>query len=161
MRGSIEKETLNLRFSRGRLIIGMPANDKLRVYTDGQCGFCSWARSLVEPYDTDRRIEFRDFNDPAVASETPYSDEQLAREMHVLTPEGKWFAGFHGWMAVLRVLPRRRWLARLLSVPPFRWIGPLLYRFVAANRYRIPGFILGVVGAPQPCDATCATRIPG
>lgn len=146
---------MNLRFGGGRLISEMLPNSQLRVYTDSHCAFCWWARNFVEPHDINRRIDFRDFNDPAVAVETPYSREELAREMHVITPEGKWYAGFHGWIAILRVLPRRRWLAGLLSLPPFRWIGPLLYRFLAANRYRIPKFLLRAVGAPQPCDATC------
>jgi predicted DCC family thiol-disulfide oxidoreductase YuxK len=27
----------------------------------------------------------------------------------------------------------------LLSLPPVRWVAPPIYRFVAANRYRLPG----------------------
>lgn len=134
----------------------MADETKLRVYTDGACAFCWWARGFVEPYDSERRVEFRDFNQPEVASETPFTPEELAREMHVQTPDGRWHSGFWGWVAILRVLPRRRWLARLVSFPPFRWIGPLVYRVLAANRYRMPAWLLRIMGAPQPCRGTCA-----
>ncbi|HWR35487.1 MAG TPA: DUF393 domain-containing protein [Clostridia bacterium] len=128
---------------------------KLRVYTDGNCEFCWWARGLIEPYDTGRRIDFRDFNRPEIAAETPFTRRELAREMHVLTPDGRWYAGFWGWMVILRVLPRRRWLARILSLPPFRWFGPTLYRFLASNRYRLPRFLLRRLGAPGLCADAC------
>lgn len=111
---------------------------------------------MVEPYDTGKRIDFRDFNIAEVAAETPYSREELVREMHVLTPDGRWHAGFFGWVAVLRELPRRRWLAKVLSMPPFRWIGPVLYRLIAANRFRIPKVLLRGVGVPSPCGENCS-----
>lgn len=139
----------------------MATSARVRVYTDGRCDFCWWARGLVEPYDLEKRIDFRDFNIAEIAAETPYSREELAREMHVLTRDGRWHAGFFGWVAILRELPRRRWLARLMSAPPLRWIGPVLYRFIAANRFRIPKFLLRGVGAPTPCDESCTLPAAG
>jgi predicted DCC family thiol-disulfide oxidoreductase YuxK len=134
----------------------MNAAPQVRVYTDGNCAFCWWARSLVEPRDLNRRIDFRDFNDPAIAAETPFTTPQLLAEMHVLTNDGRWHAGFWGWLAILRELPRWRWLGRLLSWPPMRWLGPSLYRFLARNRYRIPNWLLRALGAPRPCDSECS-----
>jgi predicted DCC family thiol-disulfide oxidoreductase YuxK len=154
---------LNFEISKFRNLKSLPhtpANpitmDVLRVYTDGSCDFCWWARSLVEPYDTHHLVDFRDFNVPAIAAETPYSREQLLREMHVLTPDGRWHSGFWGWVALLRVLPRRRRLAQLLTLPPFRWLGPLAYKFIAYNRYRIPKWFLRLLGAPAPCNESCS-----
>jgi predicted DCC family thiol-disulfide oxidoreductase YuxK len=36
---------------------------------------------------------------------------------------------------------RRPWslLGRMLLLPPFRWLGGPVYRWVARNRYRLPG----------------------
>lgn len=133
----------------------MDSTTRLRVYTDGACAFCWWARGLVQPYDSEQRLDFRDFNDPAVASQTPYSRAELLREMHVLTPDGRWHSGFAGWVEILRVLPRRRWLAKVLAVPLIRWIGALAYKIAAANRYRLPRWFLRLLGAPQPCAKAC------
>lgn len=128
---------------------------KVRVYTDGKCQFCWWARGFVEPYDSERRIDFRDFNDPAIAAETPYSRPELLRQMHVLTPDGRWHCGYLGWLAILKELPTRRWLARILALPPLRWLGPGAYTLLAANRYRIPTWLLTITGAPRPCTEGC------
>ncbi len=132
----------------------MASATQVRVYTDGACPLCRWSRrKYVDPYDTEKRIDFRDFNDPAVAAETPYSRGELDREMHVLAPDGQWHSGYSGWIAVLRALPRRRWLARIMNWLPFRWIGPFLYRIVARNRYRLSRLFPRWFG--PACDTTC------
>ena len=115
---------------------------------------------MVERHDRDSAVEFRDYNDPVTARETPYSNEELAAEMHIRTREGNWYGGFAAWIEVLKELPRWRWLGKLASHAPFRWIGPSAYRFVASNRYRAPKFLLRWMGAPPPCsqEASCAVR---
>ena len=120
----------------------------LEIFTDGACPFCQWMRAKVEPYDTRGELRFRDYNDPATAAGTPYSYDELNREMHARTADGAWHTGFFGWVAILKVLPRWRWLGALLGAPPLRWAGPSFYHLLAANRYRIPG-------VPRPCDAEC------
>ena len=128
----------------------------IRIYTDGSCEFCLWARRLVEPHDREGRLDFLDFNRPEIAAEAPYSPAELSRRMHVRTPDGSWHAGYFGWIAVFEALPRYRWLARVLRWIPFRWVGPYIYDFVARNRYRIPRIVLRMLGAPRPCDESCA-----
>jgi len=133
---------------------------RLVAYTDGRCPFCQWSRLQVERQDREGAVEFRDYNQPATARETPYTDEELAAEMHVRTTEGEWYAGFAAWIEVLKALPKWRWLGRLASYAPFRWIGPSAYRFVARNRYRMPKFLLRWVGAPPPCSPEAGCAIP-
>jgi predicted DCC family thiol-disulfide oxidoreductase YuxK len=91
----------------------------------------------MERHDHQHRLEFRDYNDPEVARQTPYDAAELAREMHVQAADGKWFAGYRAWMEVLLVLPKWRHVARIGSLPPMKWLGPAFYRLVAANRYRL------------------------
>lgn len=129
---------------------------KLTVYDDGNCPFCQWTQGLVERRDPEHRLEFRDFNRPEVAAETPFAPAELGRRMHVYTPDGDWHIGFFGWIAVLSALPRWRWLAGLMRVPPCRWAGPMVYQFIADHRYQIPRFLLRWMGAPPPCDVNCA-----
>ena len=134
----------------------MSPQAKLRIYTDGSCGFCLWSRNLVEPHDRDHRLDFRDFNRPEIAAETPFPASELTRRMHVQLPDGTWRGGFWGWIAIFDVLPRFRWLGSVLRWPPFRWLGPGIYDLLARNRYRIPQFLLRLLGAPQPCDESCS-----
>ena len=135
-------------------------SNRLVVYTDGSCPFCLWSRRKVEAYDRNHFVEFRNYNDPAVARETPYADSALAAEMHVLAPGERWFGGFLAWLEILKVLARWRWLGKLLGYVPFRWIGPPLYRGIARNRYGLPNFVLRWIGAPPPCPAEGSCTMP-
>lgn len=131
----------------------MATPTKLKVFMDGGCPFCQAVQAKVEGFDTRLRLEFVDYNDPAVAAQTPFSRDQLDQEMHVLAPDGSWHVGFAGWVVVLRALPRLAWLGWLLGMFPVRLVGPSLYRWIARHRYRLPGF-------PQPCRSdVCA--VPG
>jgi predicted DCC family thiol-disulfide oxidoreductase YuxK len=132
----------------------MPETLKYDIFLDGSCSFCRWLRTKVEPYDTNGRVQFLDYNDPAVAAVAPFPRSDLDREMHMRTPEGRWLGGFEAWLALLRVLPRLAWLGWIAGLPPLRWLGPPLYRFIAQHRYRLPG-------APAQCETdTCAPRAP-
>ncbi len=128
----------------------MPESPKYDIFLDGSCSFCRWSRDKIEPYDSNGRVRFLDYNDPAVAAQTPFPRSDLDQEMHLRTPEGRWLRGFGAWLALLRVLPRLAWLGWIGGIPPLRWLGPPFYRFIARHRYRLPG-------APAQCEGdTCA-----
>ncbi|HLY66433.1 MAG TPA: DCC1-like thiol-disulfide oxidoreductase family protein, partial [Chloroflexota bacterium] len=93
----------------------MATEPQFEIYLDGSCAFCQWSRAHLEPWDTRGRLRFLDYNDPEVAAETPFSAEELGREMHLREPDGTWTAGFAAWTRILRVLPRFAWLGRLLG----------------------------------------------
>ena len=104
-------------------------------------------RARVEPHDREARIEWLDYNEPEnQLRAAPHTLPELAEEMHVRRPEGTWSKGFEGWLDVLRVLPRWRWLAGVLALWPFRALGPLFYRWLARRRYSL-------FGIPPPCDS--------
>jgi len=130
----------------------MAAEPKLEIYLDGSCALCEWSRAHIEPWDTRGRLRFLDYNDPDVAAKSPYSREELGREMHLRTPDGTWTAGFAAWVRILRVLPGLAWLGWLLNVPPMRWIGPSMYRWVAHHRKLLPGI------PPQCTPDSCAPK---
>jgi predicted DCC family thiol-disulfide oxidoreductase YuxK len=127
---------------------------RLEVYTDGQCPLCRWTRARVEPLDRGRRLEWLDYHDPgALARAAPHTHKQLGEQMHVRLPDGTWRRGYDAWLAVLAVLPGRRWLAAVLSAPPFAWLGPHAYKLIASRRYQL-------FGVPPPCDdsGVCAVH---
>ncbi len=132
----------------GKEDVSLPA--KFEILTDGACPFCRWTRARIEPFDTAGRLRFLDYNDPEVASQAPFPRAELDQEMHVRSPDGSWSAGFAAWVVILRVLPPLAWLGWLLGTTMFRHAGPKLYRWIARNRYRLPG-------SPPPCRAdVCA-----
>ncbi len=117
----------------------MEQTPKYEILLDGSCAFCEWVRARVEPYDTQARVQFLDYNDPEIAARTPFPRNELDDEMHVRTPDGAWLRGYPAWLAVLRVLPRLAWLGGVGAWPPFIWLGPSVYRFIARHRYTLPG----------------------
>lgn len=120
--------------------------ERIEVYTDGQCPLCRWTRARVEPWDRDARIQWLDYNDPQVLKRAaPHAFREMAEEMHVRRADRTWSMGFRGWIDVLRVLPRWRWLAPVLSIWPFTSLGPIFYRNLARRRYQL-------FGIPPPCD---------
>jgi predicted DCC family thiol-disulfide oxidoreductase YuxK len=131
----------------------MPGHKKYDVFMDGGCAFCQWARARVEPFDTDERLHFLDYNDPAVAGQAPFSRDELDREIHVRAPDGGWHAGFAAWVVLLRAMPFLKWLGALLGSSMFRNFGPKVYRWVARNRHRLPG-------APPACRTHPAPPAP-
>lgn len=129
---------------------------RLEVYMDGQCPLCQWMRARVEPLDRDRRIEWIDYHQPeALARAAPHTLRELSEEMHVRRANHVWTKGFWGWLEVLRVLPRWRWLASVLGAWPFKSLGPIFYRWLAKRRYQL-------FGIPPPCDASgvCSLHTP-
>lgn len=130
----------------------MPENPKLEIYLDGSCAFCRAVQERVARRDRNHRLEFMDYNDPAVAARAPFPRERLDAEMHVRKTDGSWVAGFEGWAAVLLELPRYKWLGWLFGVFPLHGLGPGVYRWIARHRYRIPGF-------PAPCtNESCSVE---
>jgi predicted DCC family thiol-disulfide oxidoreductase YuxK len=130
---------------------------RIEVYTDGRCPLCRWTRARVEPLDREGRIEWLDYHDPAALRRAaPRTRQELAEAMHVRRPDGSWAMGYFGWIEVLRVLPRWRWLAPLMALWPFRSLGPIFYGWLARRRYRL-------FGIPPPCDETgiCALHNRG
>jgi len=120
--------------------------EKIEVYTDGNCNLCRWVRARVEPLDRDDRIEWLDYNHPEILRRAaPHTRDEMAAEMHARGPNGTWTKGYFAWIEVIRALPRWKWLAPLMSVWPFTKLGPVFYRWLARRRYTL-------FGAPPPCD---------
>ena len=129
----------------------------LEVYTDGQCPLCKWMRERVSRRDRFNRIKWLDYRDEQVQSLTPYSFKELDTEMHTRRiADGRWAAGYKGWLEVLRLLPRWRFIVPLLSIWPFTFLGRLFYAWLATRRYKL-------FGIPPPCDTdgVCALHKSG
>ena len=126
----------------------------IQVYVDRHCAFCRWMEQRVKRFDRHGRVEFLDYTGAAIQPTVPFPPEELAAEMHVRGADGAWSKGFFAWLAVMRALPALAWLGWVLARPPLRWLGPPFYRFIARNRYSLPG-------APPRCDTSCTRHLGG
>jgi len=104
---------------------------------DGDCGFCTRSARLAERLPLRARIAPWQELDLAALRTT----EQRARhEVLWVNGEGRVFGGAAAVAEVLKHcgLP---WspVGALLSAPIVRTVADLVYRWVAANRFRLPG----------------------
>jgi predicted DCC family thiol-disulfide oxidoreductase YuxK len=77
------------------------------------------------------------------------------RRMHLVTPEGKVYAGFEAAVRAAATRPLLRLLAWVYYVPPVGFLLERWYALVAANRYRILG------RAAEGCaDGACSLHMP-
>jgi predicted DCC family thiol-disulfide oxidoreductase YuxK len=140
----------HLRFTihHSRKEMSAQKQSQLEIYTDGQCPLCRWTRAKVEPFDTEKRLEWLDIHQPEVlARAAPLTLKELNAEVHVRRKaDDRWFGGFAAWREILKALPRWRWLGILLGIFPFMILGEPFYRFIAKRRYTF-------FGVPPPCDA--------
>jgi predicted DCC family thiol-disulfide oxidoreductase YuxK len=118
----------------------------LTAIYDGNCVICNTTRRTVRVLDWFKRVEFLDLHQRVeVAQRYPSLDQsRLMGEIHVVDSQGNVFAGFRGTRRMLRELPLGLPLWAVLRLPIIGdWLGPLVYRFIARNRYAI-NRLLGV-----------------
>ena len=106
---------------------------------DGQCRFCTAQSHRLLKLARQGAIERQSFQDPGVLERFPgLSHDECMKEMQLVTPDGRVYAGFEAAVRALgtRVVGRG---AYLYYVPGIRQICDAAYAWVAANRYRLMG----------------------
>jgi predicted DCC family thiol-disulfide oxidoreductase YuxK len=104
---------------------------------DGDCGFCRrWVRRL-QRWDRDGAIDYVAAADRgAVTGLPPLSDAALDRAMHLVTRDGRVYAGARALPPMLPLLPGGRILVPLMRVPGVQPLADRIYAWVAARRHR-------------------------
>jgi len=113
---------------------------------DGDCAFCSSSVRFAERrFDAARweavPFQFADLEALAEFTGGQVSAERAGHEVLWITPDGRVYGGAQ---AAARLLLRTRRplcsaLGALATLPPVRQAAAVLYRWVAANRRRLPG----------------------
>ena len=112
------------------------------ILFDGVCDLCNTGVDWVRPRDRDGRLEFLAYQSDEARRRFPALDpDRLAREMHVVAPDGEVRAGVAAAPWVFAALPGWWWLARALSWPIVRGLARPVYAWVAGRRrlFRPPG----------------------
>jgi predicted DCC family thiol-disulfide oxidoreductase YuxK len=110
------------------------------IFYDAQCPICQRSRQLLERLAPATEMRFIDINDARQMAAYPQIDPQAGRgQMHVLDPAGRLIGGFDALVALTPIIPLLAWAQPLLGVAPIRALGQKMYRWLAANRYRLGG----------------------
>jgi predicted DCC family thiol-disulfide oxidoreductase YuxK len=104
---------------------------------DGDCAFCTTSAGLLERIGPDAEIVAWQMTDLGPLGITP---EQATAAVQLADPDGTVRSGHQ---AIAAVLGTAGWFwriaGRLLTAPGVSWIAGKIYRWVADNRYRLPG----------------------
>jgi alpha-1,6-mannosyltransferase len=117
---------------------GEPGQGGPILVYDGDCGFCTQSVRVIERWiPTKARIVPWQFADLAAMGTTP---QQAQGEVLWVAEDGRVHGGAQA-VAQLLVDAGGVWaaLGTAIRIPPIRWIAHLVYRVIAANRYRLPG----------------------
>jgi predicted DCC family thiol-disulfide oxidoreductase YuxK len=116
------------------------------VIYDGACGLCQGSVGWVSRRARPGAFEFlpcqaaeRRARYPAIAEATCLEAIQL------VLPDGRVLGGAAALPEILRRLRGWRWVAALFRLPGAGLIAPVVYRWIARNRYRISC----AIGAPR------------
>lgn len=124
---------------------------------DGKCVLCQQSLRVIRALDWRKKVEALDLHDWAtVHSRYDHLErDALMGEIHVVHNE-RTLAGFFAMRYVARFLPLG-WLALpLLYLPGMNWLGPKIYGWIAARRYRINQFF----GVDLCEDGVCKIHPP-
>ena len=92
----------------------------------------------VRSWDSNGVFEYLPLQDPSIPDRFPdLTSDALEREMHVIGPEGRVWAGAEAVERIVALLPLGRWISWIFALPLARPIADRVYRWVAANRSRM------------------------
>jgi len=107
------------------------------VLFDAGCNLCRGSADRVKRFDTARRIEFLDLQDPSAKQRFPQVDrEEAMRSMLAIDSNGSLFSGSDAWARIGMLLPGWKLVAWILLVPGIRSMAGKFYAWIARNRYR-------------------------
>jgi predicted DCC family thiol-disulfide oxidoreductase YuxK len=117
----------------------MPPGRYVVLY-DGQCKFCDAGSRRLVRMARPGAVERVDFQQPGALDPFPgLTHDACMKQMYLVAPDGRLYAGFE---AAVRAVATRRgvgWIAYLYYIPGIRQLFDLLYRRIAARRYRLFG----------------------
>jgi len=112
------------------------ADRKIDAYYDGQCPMCSALMQSVRGADETKQFRLHDMHR---TNSLPFDREAVEREIHVVGPGGDVRTGADAILFIAEQFPALGPLMRIARSRPASAAAPLVYRFVAANRWFLFG----------------------
>jgi acetyl esterase len=113
------------------------SRDWTLVY-DGECRFCGRWVALIRRWDRSARLHAVPFQDAAAWAALPgLSRPALESAVHLVSPQGRVYAGAAAATPLLGLLPGGRLAAAPLRLPGAAGVAAAAYGWVARHRHRL------------------------
>ena len=100
---------------------------RVKISYDGGCGFCLSSIKILREMDWFGKLDY-------------LPGPKGMSEMRLDTPDGKSYVGFFAFRQLVWVLPMLFPFVLIVYFPGSGFVGPLVYRWIARNRYLFPIF---------------------
>jgi predicted DCC family thiol-disulfide oxidoreductase YuxK len=121
------------------------------LYFDGVCGMCTRAVNRLAELDRTGDLRIRPFQEPGTAALLGVSPTQMLTSMWWLDSSGAVYSGAHAMNAALSAALGSRVPLYIYRIPGVGAVQRLVYRWVAAHRYRFPGMTPYCESSPTAC----------
>ena len=118
---------------------------------DGNCGFCTRSRNLLIKLDRRHRMSTVPLQRPGAPELAGVSSEELGRSVYWVAEDGNTCSGAEAVNAALSAALGTRVPLRMYRLPGVRALQDAAYRWVAANRHRLPGTTPWCTAHPENC----------
>jgi len=118
---------------------------------DGNCGFCTRSRNLLIKLDRRHRMSTVPLQRPGAPELAGVSREELGRSVYWVAEDGSSSSGAEAVNAALSAALGTRVPLRIYRLPGLRGLQDAAYRWVAANRHRLPGATPWCTAHPENC----------
>jgi predicted DCC family thiol-disulfide oxidoreductase YuxK len=126
------------------------SSQAMTVLYDGECRFCTRSAHTIQRRFGRDRVTLENFQEPGALQRHPGVTHAAAmRKMHVVTTDGRIFAGAEAIARIVATVRFVGWLAYLYYVPGIKQLADLGYALIARYRYKL-------FGRSEACDGgTC------
>lgn len=112
-----------------------------RPYTivyDGFCKVCTRLAGKLQRWDRNKQMEIVSSQTPGLHARFPWIPEKAYSDsLQFIGPGGRTLQAAEAVEAILRLLPRGKWIAWIFKLPLVHGIADRVYRWIARNRYRL------------------------
>jgi predicted DCC family thiol-disulfide oxidoreductase YuxK len=109
------------------------------LFFDGACGMCTRSRDLLLRMDRTGKLHTEVLQSPGAAQRLGIAPASLLESVRWLDSSGAVYSGAEAANAALSAAIGTRIPLAIYRIPGIRYIEDVVYRWVAANRYRFPG----------------------
>ncbi|MBJ8340633.1 DUF393 domain-containing protein [Antrihabitans sp. YC3-6] len=106
---------------------------------DRDCGFCMKCLGVLHRIDRRDRVRTLALQDPGAPEHFGVTEEQAYDRAWAHDARGELYSGAGAINAALSGVLGTRIPLYVYKIPGIRWLQDTAYRWVAANRYRLPG----------------------
>jgi predicted DCC family thiol-disulfide oxidoreductase YuxK len=121
------------------------------LFFDGACGMCTRSRDLLLRMDRTGNLHTEALQSPGAAQRLGIAPTSLLESVRWLDSSGAVYFGAEAANAALSAAIGTRIPSAIYRIPGIRYIEDVVYRWVAANRYRFPGTTPYCESHPSAC----------